>query len=62
MQLCEALEPHLEEGWYFALIVAKPGDLDSVNIVSNIPNPDEFIDCLQELIDRHTKGRKPQEL
>jgi hypothetical protein len=62
MQLCEALQPHLDEGQYFALIIATPGDLESINLVSNIPVPEEFIEVLAEIVNRHAKGRKPQEL
>jgi len=37
MQLGEALERHLEEGWLYYLVIARPGEPDSVNMISNVP-------------------------
>jgi hypothetical protein len=62
MQLCEALQPHLDEGQYFVLIIGKPEDPESINLVSNIPAAEEFMEILTEITNRHAKGTKPQEL
>jgi len=64
MQLGEALERHLEEGWLYYLVIARPGEPDSVNMISNVP-PEEIkqiIDMLSELTRRHQAGQGPKQL
>jgi hypothetical protein len=67
MQLSEVLESYLceyDEHWLYLLVIAKPGDLDSVNLLSNMP-PEatgEILATLQELAKRYSEGVAPQEL
>jgi hypothetical protein len=62
LQLAEAIEPHLDQGWLFLLVIGKPEDRESVNVVSNIPFPEQVVELLQVIIDRHAAGGKAQKL
>lgn len=64
MQLGDAVEGLLEEGWVYWLIIGKPGELDSTNIVSNVPPPfnEQIRDMLLEIARRYKAGVKPSEL
>jgi len=63
-QLSEAIEKHLEEGWLYFLVIGKPGEVDSINLVSNSTMADhqQIIDILQTITERSSKGVQPQEL
>jgi hypothetical protein len=50
-QLADAIEFQLEPGWVYVLVVGKPGDAQSVNLVSNAPT--EMADqIIQGMADR----------
>jgi serine protease inhibitor ecotin len=62
--LAGALEKHLDEGWLYFLVIGKPGDPDSTNMVCNAPleTNEEVLKMLKELTERYSKGLKPQKL
>jgi hypothetical protein len=64
LQLGEAVEKHLDEGWIYLLVIGKPGDGDSVNVVSNAPleTHRQILEMLKTLAKRYSKGVPPQEL
>ena len=64
MVLAEAIEKHLEEGWLYFLVIGKPGDQDSINMVCNAPlgTNQEILEMLKILTERYTRGVQPKEL
>jgi serine protease inhibitor ecotin len=64
MQLGEAVEKHLEEGWLYFLVIGKPGDPDSTNLICNAPmeTNKQVLEMLKELAERYSKGVQPREL
>ena len=64
MQLGEALEKHLDEDWIYFLVIGRPGDLDSTNIISNVPplGIEEITKLLNEIARRYQAGERPKEL
>jgi hypothetical protein len=62
--LSEAIEKHLEEGWIYLLVIGKPGDGDSVNVISNAPmeTHQQILEMLKTLAERYSKGIQPREL
>jgi len=64
LQLAEAIEKHVEEGWLYFLVIGQPGDPDSTNLICNAPleTNKEVLEMLQELVQRYSKGIKPREL
>jgi hypothetical protein len=64
LQLGEAVEKHLDEGWLYFLVIGKPGDPDSVNLISNAA-PETCplaVEMLKTLAERYAKGVGPREL
>ena len=64
LQLGEAVEKHLDEGWIYLLVIGRPGDGDSVNVVSNAPleTHQQILEMLKTLTERYSKGVGPREL
>jgi hypothetical protein len=64
LQLGEAVEKHLDEGWIYCLVIGRPGDGDSVNLISNAPpeTHGQILELLKTLTERHSKGVDPREL
>jgi uncharacterized membrane protein YdbT with pleckstrin-like domain len=62
--LSEAIEKHLEEGWLYFLVIGKPGDQDSTNLICNAPleTNKQVLEMLKELTERYSKGIQPREL
>jgi hypothetical protein len=46
--MAEAVDNYLPPDWVFVLIVGKPGDADTVNLVSNAP--EDIADALIEVM------------
>lgn len=65
MQLGEAVEALLDEGWSYWLIVGKVGEPDSTNIVSNT-SPETALAVVEGMLEvireRYSKGVKATEL
>jgi hypothetical protein len=64
-QLAEAIESLLDDGWSYLLILGKPGDADTVNLVSNIPvkYSEQALKVMLEVLgQRQAGGQKPKEL
>jgi hypothetical protein len=64
-QLGEAIDALLDDGWYYMLILGKPGDDDTVNLVSNIPPKyaDQALQAMGGVLrKRQAKGQKPTEI
>ena len=62
--LSEAIEKHREEGWLYFLVIGKPGDQDSTNLICNAPleTNKQVLEMLKELTERYSKGIQPREL
>ena len=54
--MAEAVDGYLPPEWVFVLIVGKPGDVDTVNLVSNAPG--ETADALIEVMARSVGKRE----
>jgi hypothetical protein len=64
LQLGEAVEKHLDEGWIYCLVIGRPGDGDSVNLISNVP-PEahrQILEMLKTLVERYSQGVDPRAL
>jgi hypothetical protein len=46
--MAEAIDSYLPPDWIFVLLVGKPGDIDTVNLVSNAPQ--DMADALIEVM------------
>jgi hypothetical protein len=64
MQLGEAIEKHLEEGWLYFLIIGRPGEPDTTNLICNAPIAmnKQVLEMLRELTERYSRGVEPREL
>lgn len=59
--LSEALESQLDPGWVYVLVVGKPGEKESVNMLSNAPL--EMTDkIIKEMASRCANGERPRNL
>jgi hypothetical protein len=54
--LSEAIEKHLEEGWIYLLVIGKPGDGDSVNVISNEETHQQILEMLKTLLNATQKA------
>jgi hypothetical protein len=62
--LAEAIEKHLDEGWLYFLVIGKPGERDSTNMICNarLETHQQVMEMLKELTERYAKGVSPREL
>jgi hypothetical protein len=62
--LAEAIEKHLDEGWLYFLVIGRPGDPDSTNMICNAPleTNKQILEMLKELTERYASGVGPREL
>jgi hypothetical protein len=62
--MAEAIEERVAPGWLYVLVLGKPGEGESVNMVSNAPSEQqaELLEMLQELVRRSESGVTPKEL
>ena len=59
--VCGALELALGGEWNYFLIIGKPGDAQSVNVLSNT-DPRQFKKLIDEVLRRWDDGAHPQRL
>jgi serine protease inhibitor ecotin len=64
LQLGEAVEKHLDEGWLYFLVIGKPGDPDSTNMICNaLPEThQQILELLKTITERYSQGVSPREL